>query len=68
MKMGTLVAAIVSATVSIILIGTVLAPQVATFTGQGGALADYSGILSAVVVISIVAVLMLGVRLITTRD
>ncbi len=68
MKMETLIGAIVAATVSIILIGTVLAPQVATFTGQNGALADYSGILSAVVVISIVAVLMLGVRLITTKD
>ena len=68
MKMGTLVAAIVSATVSIILIGTVLAPQVATYTAADGALEDYAGILSAVVVITIVAVLMLGVRLITAKD
>ena len=40
-----------------------------TYTASGGALADYSGILGAVVVIAVVVVLMLFVRLITSgRD
>ncbi len=69
MDMKTVLGAIVTGTVAVIFIGSLLAPQVATYTGNGGALADYSGILGAVIVISVVAVLMLFVRLITTgRD
>ena len=63
--MGVLVSAIVAATVSVILVGSVLAPQVAEYTGTNGALADYAGLLGAVVVITIVGILMIGVRLIT---
>lgn len=68
MKMETIVGAIVAATVSVILVGSVLAPQVAEYTGDSGALAEYAGLLGAVIVISIVAVLMIAVRLITSRD
>lgn len=64
-SMGVLVSAIVAATVSVILVGSVLAPQVAEYTGTNGALADYAGLLGAVVVITIVGILMIGVRLIT---
>lgn len=63
--MGVLVSAIVAATVSVILVGSVLAPQVAEYTGSNGALAEYTGLLGAVVVITIVGILMIGVRLIT---
>ena len=64
-SMGVLVSAIVAATVSVILVGSVLAPQVSEYTASGGALADYAGLLGAVVVITIVGILMIGVRLIT---
>lgn len=64
-SMGVLVSAIVAATVSVILVGSVLAPQVAEYTGSNGALAEYTGLLGAVVVITIVGILMIGVRLIT---
>lgn len=69
MDMKTVLGAIVTGTVAVIFIGSLLAPQIAEYVGDGGALAEYSGILGAVIVISVVAVLMLFVRLITTgRD
>ena len=66
--MGKIIAAVIGVTVSIIIIGTVLVPQVTTLTGTDGALAEYSGLLSAIVVISIVGCLMLAVSLISKRD
>ena len=69
MKMETILGAIVTGTVAIIFIGSILAPQITQYTGTDGALADYKGILGAVVVIAVVVVLMLFVRLITSgRD
>lgn len=69
MKMETILGAIVTGTVAIIFIGSILAPQITQYTGTNGALADYAGILGAVVVIAVVVVLMLFVRLITSgRD
>lgn len=69
MKMETILGAIVTGTVAIIFIGSILAPQITQYTGDSGALAEYSGILGAVVVIAVVVVLMLFVRLITSgRD
>lgn len=69
MKMSGILSAIIAATVSVIVIGSVLAPQITQYSGEGGALAEYSGLLGAVVVISIVAVLMIAVRLISSgRD
>lgn len=69
MKMESILTAIIGGTLSVIFIGSILAPQIAEYTGAGGALADYKGILGAVVVISVVVVLMLFVRLITNgRD
>lgn len=67
-EMNKILSAIIAATVSVIVIGTVLAPQIAEYTADSGSLAEYSGLLGAVVVISIVAVLMIAVRLISTRD
>lgn len=66
--MGKIIAAVIGVTVSIIIIGTVLVPQVTSMTGTGGALTDYAGLLSAIVVISIVGCLMLVVGLISKRD
>lgn len=65
MKMETILGAIVTGTVAVIFIGSILAPQIAQYTGSDGALNEYSGILGAVVVIAVVVVLMLFVRLIT---
>lgn len=66
--MSKVIAAVIGVTVSIIIIGTVLVPQVTTLSGDGGALEDYAGLLSAIVVISIVGCLMLVVALISRRE
>lgn len=69
MNMNKILSAIVVATVSVIFVGSILAPQVQSYTAADGALHEWSGLLSAVVVIVIVAILMIGVRLITSgRD
>lgn len=66
MNMNRILSAIIIATVSVIFVGSILAPQVSEYTGTNGALAEYSGLLGALVVIVIVAILMIGVRLITS--
>lgn len=66
MNMNRILSAIIVATVSVIFVGSILAPQVAEYTGTNGALSEYSGLLGALVVIVIVAILMIGVRLITS--
>ena len=66
--MSKVIAAVIGVTVSIIIIGTVLVPQVTTMSGDGGALEEYAGLLSAIVVISIVGCLMLVVALISKRE
>ena len=68
MNMNRILSAIIIATVSVIFVGSILAPQVAEYTGTNGALAEYSGLLGALVVIVIVAILMIGVRLITSGN
>jgi len=69
MKMEVILGSIVTGTVAVIFIGSILAPQITQYTGTDGALAEYKGILGAVVVIAVVVVLMLFVRLITSgRD
>lgn len=68
-NMSGIIAAVIGVTVSIIIIGTVLVPQVTSLTtGEGAALADYAGLLSAIIVISIVGCLMLVVGLISRRN
>lgn len=66
--MSGIIAAVIGVTVSVIVIGTVLVPQISTLTGEGGALADYASLLSAIVVISIVACLILVVSLISKKN
>lgn len=67
MDIGKIVGAVIAIAVSVIVIATVLAPTIADYTKTGGALESYSGLLGAVVIMSIVAVLMVAVRLISTR-
>ena len=66
-NMATIVAAVIGITVSVIVVATILAPTVATYTAEGAALADYSAILGAVIILTIVGVLMVAVRLISSR-
>lgn len=66
MDMSRIVGAVIAITVSIIVIASVLSPQVAEYTAEGGALADYAGLIGAVIVMCIVGVLMVAVRLIST--
>lgn len=62
-----IVGAVIAIAVSVIVIATILAPTIADYTGTNGALADYAGLLGAIIVLSIVAVLMVAVKLISTK-
>jgi hypothetical protein len=66
-NMGIIVGAIIAITVSVIVLASVLAPTIAEYTGSGGALAEYSAILGAVMLMAIVGILMVAVRLITSK-
>ena len=50
------------------MLASVLAPTIADYTGDTGALKDYAAILSAVMLMAIVGILMVAVRLITNRS
>lgn len=65
--MTKIVGAVIAISVSIIVIATVLAPTIADYTGSSGALADYAGLLGAVIVMAIVGVLMVAVKLISNK-
>lgn len=56
-----------SCSASVIVIATILAPTIADYTGTGGALAEYSGLLGAIIVMSILGVLMISVKLISSK-
>lgn len=62
-----IVGATIAIAVSVIVIATILAPTIAEYVGDGGALESYSGILSAVVIMTIVGVLMVAVKLISSK-
>lgn len=66
MEMRKIVTAIVGISISVIMIGSFLAPQVEEYTKTGGALAKYSGILGALIIVAVVATMMIGVRMITS--
>lgn len=51
-----------------IVIASVLAPTIAEYTATSGALEEYKGLLGAVVVMTIVGVLMVGVKLVSGRN
>lgn len=65
-SMNKIVGAVIAITVSVIVIATILAPTIAEYTASDGALAEYSGLLGAVIVMVIVGVLMVGVGLISS--
>ena len=65
--MTKIVGAVIAISVSVIVIATILAPTIADYTGTGKALAEYSGLLGAVIVMVIVGVLMVAVKLISSK-
>ncbi len=66
-SMGSIIGAVITISVSVIVIATILAPTIAEYTASSGALAEYAGLLGAVIVMAIVGVLMVAVRLISSR-
>lgn len=68
MDMSKIIGSVITIGVSIIIIGTVLAPIVSDMTASGGALEQYKSLLSAVIILTIVVVLMVAVRLVTSRE
>lgn len=66
--MSRIVGAVIAITVSVIVVASVLAPTITEYTASGQPLADYSSLLAAVTVMSIVGVLMIAVRLISGRN
>lgn len=66
--MTRIVTAVIAITVSVIVLASVLAPTIAQYTGDSGALADYAAILGAVMLMAIVGILMVAVRLITNKN
>lgn len=66
-SMGSIIGAVITISVSVIVIASILAPTITEYTAEGGALAEYTGLLGAVVVMAIVGVLMVAVRLISSR-
>lgn len=50
------------------MVATVLAPTIAEYTGEGGALAEYSSLLGAIVILTVVGVMMVAVKLISNRN
>lgn len=65
--LSKIVGAVIAIAVSVIVIATILAPTIADYTGEGGALTEYAGLLGAIIVLSIVGVLMVAVKLISTK-
>ena len=66
-NMATIVGAVIAITVSVIVIATILAPTIAEYTAESAALAEYSAILGAVFILTIVGVLMVAVKLISSK-
>jgi hypothetical protein len=66
--MTRIVTAVIAVTVSVIVLASVLAPTIAEYTGDTGALKEYAAFLSAVMLMCIVGILMVAVRLITNKN
>lgn len=65
--MSKIVAAVIAISVSVIVIATILAPTIAEYTAESAALHEYAGLLGAVIVMVIVGVLMVAVKLISSK-
>lgn len=66
MSMTKVVTAVIAITVSVIVVATILAPTITEYTAEAAALAEYAGLLGAVLVLTILGILMIAVRLIGT--
>lgn len=65
--MAKIVGAVIAITVSVIVIATILAPTIAEYTASGGSLNEYAALLGSVTVLVIVGVLMVAVRIISSK-
>lgn len=65
--MSKIVGAVIAISVSVIVIATILAPTIAEYTAASAALEEYAGLLGAVIVMVIVGVLMVAVKLISSK-
>ena len=65
--MAKIVGAVIAIAASVIIIATILAPTIAEYTASGQALEQYAGLLGAVIVMVIVGVLMIAVKLISSK-
>lgn len=65
--MSRIISAVITISVSVIILASVLAPTISEYTASGGSLAEYASLLGAVVVIVVVGILMVGVRLISSK-
>ena len=63
MDVTKMVYAIIGITVGVIVIATVLLPEIAEVTAEGQAAADYKTLLGVVGTLSIIAIVMIAVRL-----
>lgn len=65
--MAKIVGAVIAIAVSVIVIATILAPTIAEYTATGQPLETYAGLLSAIIVMTVVGVLMIAVKLISSK-
>lgn len=68
--MGRIVGAVIAIAVSVIVISTILAPTISDAIGTSaapGALSEYAGLLGAIIVMTVVGVLMIAVKLISSK-
>lgn len=65
--MTKIIGAVIAIAVSVIVIATILAPTISEYVATGQPLEEYAGLLGAVVVLVIVGVLMVAVRLISSK-
>ncbi|MBQ7404843.1 MAG: hypothetical protein IJV90_00295 [Candidatus Methanomethylophilaceae archaeon] len=63
MDVTKLVYAIIGITVGVIVVATVLLPEIAEVTKEGAPAADYATLLGVVATLTIVAIVMIAVRL-----
>lgn len=68
MEVTKIVYAIIGITVGVIVIATVLLPEIAEVTGEGGPAADYATLLGVVATLAIIAIVMMAVRLMGGRQ
>jgi len=68
MEVTKIVYAIIGITVGVIVIATVLLPEIAEVTGEGGPAEGYATLLGVVATLAIIAIVMMAVRLMGGRQ